>query len=65
VSTVRGVRANLSLLRSLRDHHFAGRIALSADSEADVARLEAAGADLVLHPFRSAATPIVARLVEP
>jgi Kef-type K+ transport system membrane component KefB len=64
VSTVRGVRANLSLLQSLRDHHFAGRIALSADSEADVARLEAAGADLVLHPFRSAAAPIVGLLVE-
>ena len=45
-----------SLIGSLRDLKFEGRIAVSAHSEDTADKLEAAGADLVLMPFRDAAT---------
>ena len=45
-----------SLIGSLRDLKFEGRIAVSAHSEETADKLEAAGADLVLMPFRDAAT---------
>jgi len=45
-----------SLIGSLRDLKFDGRIAVSAHSEDTADKLEAAGADLVLMPFRDAAT---------
>ena len=47
--------ANLTLLKALREHGFAGRVAVTAHTPEDAARLEAAGADLVLQPFRDAA----------
>ena len=45
-----------SLIGSLRDLKFEGRIAVSAHSEETADKLKAAGADLVLMPFRDAAT---------
>ena len=45
-----------SLIGSLRDLKFEGRIAVSAHSEEAAERLESVGADLVLMPFRDAAT---------
>ena len=45
-----------SLIGSLRDLKFEGRIAVSAHSEDTADKLEVAGADLVLMPFRDAAT---------
>jgi Trk K+ transport system NAD-binding subunit len=45
----------LALLRSLRGLGFEGRIAIAAHRDAVAARLEAAGADLVLQPYRDAA----------
>jgi len=45
-----------SLIAALRDRGFAGRIAVAAHREATAERLVAVGADLVLMPFRDAAT---------
>jgi hypothetical protein len=45
----------LSLIRSLRDAAFAGRVAVAARLERSAERLAEAGADLVLMPFRDAA----------
>lgn len=57
--------ANLTLLNALREHGFTGRIALTAHTPEDAARLEAAGADLVLQPFRDAADLAAAALSAP
>jgi Kef-type K+ transport system membrane component KefB len=46
---------NIVLLDALRDAGYAGRVALTAHSEAAASRLEQAGADLVLRPFIDAA----------
>jgi Kef-type K+ transport system membrane component KefB len=59
------VQANLTLLNALREHGFAGRVALTAHTPVDAARLEAAGADLVLQPFRDAADLAAATLATP
>lgn len=42
-------------IRSLRAQGFTGRIAVTAHSAANAARLKRAGADLVLHPYADAA----------
>ena len=44
-----------SLLGSLRDLGFGGRVAVAANHRESAQRLEEAGADLVLMPFRDAA----------
>lgn len=44
-----------TVVRALRGHGFAGRIAVTADGVVDEAEMIAAGADLVLQPFRDAA----------
>jgi Kef-type K+ transport system membrane component KefB len=49
------LQANLTLLNALREHGFPGRVAVTAHTPEDAARLEAAGANLVLQPFRDAA----------
>ncbi len=55
VSTVRERDINLSLIHSLRGIGYHGKIAITAQLQDDVARLEHAGADLVLVPFIDAA----------
>ena len=45
-----------ALVRALADLKFQGRVAVTAHSEASAERLEAAGADLILMPFRDAAS---------
>lgn len=62
ISTVREHHAGVNhadgrlvLIHSLRSHGFAGRIAVTADHGADSGPLLAAGADVVLDPFRDAA----------
>jgi len=44
-----------ALLRSLKDLDFGGRIAVAANHRQSAQRLDDAGADLVLMPFRDAA----------
>ncbi len=49
----------LTLLNTLRGHDFAGKIALTAYTAADVELLRDRGADLILMPFRDAADQAV------
>ena len=55
VCAVPDLKTNLTLLKALREHHFAGRIALTAHTEEHAAILREAKADLVLLPFADAA----------
>lgn len=55
VSAIPTLRTNLALLHGLRHHDFDGTIALTAHTRHDADRLRAAGADVVLEPFSSAA----------
>jgi len=56
VSTIPGRDKSLVLLDVLKHHGFAGRVALTADTVQHRAFLLDAGADIVLLPFRDAAT---------
>jgi len=49
------LHANLTVLRTLREHGFTGRIAATSHGPLHVERLRRAGADLVLQPFSDAA----------
>jgi Kef-type K+ transport system membrane component KefB len=55
VSTMPQRDVNLVLVRSIREHGFKGRIALTAHNHDDAELLRRAGADLVLLPFVDAA----------
>lgn len=51
--------AQLHLIRSLRSHHFNGKVAVTAHTPSAVSALKRAGADLVLLPFHDAAASAV------
>lgn len=55
--------ANLTLLHALRQYGYRGRVALTARAPSDAARLERAGADLVLCPHLDAADRAVEQLL--
>ncbi|KMO74345.1 sodium:proton exchanger [Mycolicibacterium chubuense] len=55
VSAIPTLRTNLALLQGLRHHGFAGTVALTAHTRHDAEQLRAAGVDIVLEPFSSAA----------
>jgi len=63
VSTVHERNVNQSLIHSLRNQGYAGRIAVTAHGPGEVARLQLAGADLVLMPFEDAASEAADRLL--
>jgi len=63
VSTARERHVNQSLIHSLRSLGYAGRIAVTAHDLSEVARLEQAGADLVLVPLVDAAREAADRLL--
>jgi Trk K+ transport system NAD-binding subunit len=63
VSTARERHVNQVLINSLSNVGYAGRIAVTAHGPADVARLEQAGADLVMMPFVDAAREAVNRIL--
>jgi Kef-type K+ transport system membrane component KefB len=65
VSTVREHDVNLALLHALRQHGYAGRVAVTAYSGPDAGRFRQAGADLVLLPYSDAAREAVDRLLAP
>ncbi len=65
ISSVRDLSVNLSLLQSLHDHHFGGRVAVTAHSLPDAERLKEAGADHVMMPYTDAAKEVVNRLLAP
>jgi Kef-type K+ transport system membrane component KefB/uncharacterized UPF0146 family protein len=62
VSTTPDLHANLALTSAAREHGFSGRVAVAAHGPSDGARLEEAGADLVLLPFDHAADRVLAEL---
>lgn len=62
VSTLRSRDANLTLVRSLRQHDYPGGIAVASEDPADCELLRAAGADVTIQPLHVAASPLVTRL---
>ncbi len=65
VSTARERHVNQTLIDSLRHLGYAGRIAVTGHGPREVARLEQAGADLVMVPYADAAREAVDRLLGP
>ena len=65
VSTARERHVNLSLIHSLRSLGYSGRSAITAQALEDAARLEQAGADLILLPFADAAREAADRIMGP
>lgn len=55
VSTVRSADLNLALIRELKNHEFAGRVALTATNQAEADLFEKNGAQIVFRPFKDAA----------
>ncbi|CAN3127460.1 cation:proton antiporter [Mycobacterium sp. smrl_JER01] len=55
ISAIPVLQTNLALLQGLRQHHFAGAVALTAHTRFDAERLRATGVDIVLEPFSTAA----------
>ena len=63
ISTAREGHVNRALIHALRSLAYRGRIAIAAQAPEEVARLEQAGADLVLMPFVDAAREAADRIV--
>lgn len=63
VSTARERHVNLALIHSLRSLGYSGRIAITAQAPDDAARLEQAGAGLILVPFADAAREAADRIM--
>ena len=63
VSTARERHVNQALIHTLRSLGYAGRIAVTVHGPGEIARLEQAGADLVLVPFADAAREAADRLM--
>jgi hypothetical protein len=55
ISTLPLAEANLALLRCLREHGFAGSVAVVSRHDEDEGLYQKAGASLVFHPFEDAA----------
>ncbi|MBL1432368.1 MAG: cation:proton antiporter [Gammaproteobacteria bacterium] len=62
LSSVREMSVNLTLLRSLRDHDYKGRVAVTAHTTNNAEKLKEAGADQVLIPYTDAAAKAVDNL---
>lgn len=65
VSTARERHVNLSLIHALHSLGYRGRIAITAQALDDAARLEQAGADLILLPYADAAREAADRIMAP
>ena len=65
VSTARERHVNVSLVHSLRSSGYSGWIAITAQAPDDAARLEHAGADLILVPYADAASEAADRIMAP
>ena len=63
VSTMREEHVGRTLIHGLRSSGYAGRVAVTAQSSTEAARLEKAGPDLVLLPFAEAARGAADRLL--
>lgn len=56
ISAIPVLATNLALLQGLRHHQYAGTIVLTAHTRHDADELRAAGVDVILEPFSTAAT---------
>ncbi|NET40296.1 MAG: sodium:proton exchanger, partial [Cyanothece sp. SIO1E1] len=65
ISTVPICDVGLTLLHTLEHYHFQGQVALTSHTQRDQDILLAAGADLVLLPFRDAAKEAARMLADP
>jgi voltage-gated potassium channel Kch len=65
VSTLRNVDANIAVIQHLRHHGYRGAFATSAHTDEEAARLHAAGSNMVVNLFRTAAAPIVDAIALP
>ncbi|MEX0592850.1 MAG: cation:proton antiporter family protein [Nitriliruptoraceae bacterium] len=59
ISTLRNVDANLMLLSTFRRHGYDGKIAVCVDDDRAAEQLSSKGADLIIRPLQSAATPLI------
>jgi Trk K+ transport system NAD-binding subunit len=59
VSAIPAVNVNVTLLHGLRQHGYAGQVAVTAHTAWEATRLRTMGADLVLLPFTDAAAQAV------
>lgn len=59
ISTVRTFDANLHLLSALRRHAYTGKVAMCVDDDVAAKQLADHGADLIIRPLQSAATPLI------
>ncbi len=64
ISTARERHVSYSLIHTLQDLGYQGRIAVTANSAIEAGRLEQAGADLVMVPYADAAGEAVDRLLQ-
>lgn len=55
ISAIPVLQTNLALLHGLRQHRFAGAVALTAHTRHDAEQLRATGVEIVIEPFSSAA----------
>ena len=62
VATPRNTELHRALLHGLRRHGFRGRVAVAVDDPHDETLLRRAGVDLVLHPLKLAARPLMATI---
>ncbi len=65
ICTARERHVSHSLIHTLQDLGYQGRIAVTANSAIEAARLEQAGADRVMVPYADAASEAVDRLLQP
>ncbi len=64
VSTIPGQPIGLTLLNALKHNNFSGRVALTSHTLRDMKILQKAGADVVLLPFRDAASEAARTIAE-
>jgi Trk K+ transport system NAD-binding subunit len=64
VSTLRERDVNMALLHGLKHQAYAGKVAVTAESPADVERYRQAGADVAFLPYADAAVTAVDRLLD-
>lgn len=63
IGTLRDRHVSLVLLKSLKEAHYPGKIALAGHNQSDSDRFQSLGADLILIPYHDAALQAVERIL--
>ncbi len=63
IGTLRDRHISLALLKSLKEAHYSGKVALAGHNQSDSDHFKALGADLVLIPYHDAALQSVERIL--